>query len=94
MYKINPLTGKFNVVNSSVKNEFANVVEFDGVNKVFTTSKRFIPQSVVVMYGNIRQNYGIDYTAANVNGVGTITFLGDAPNPADNTTLYFDYDLI
>ena len=71
-----------------IYNESADIVEFDGVNKVFSTANKFKLGTTQVYYGTTRQPLGVAYTE-DLDGL-TITFLGDAPDPLV-ATLTFDY---
>jgi len=76
--------GTSNIVN----NEPAIPSEFDGINKTFTFSNTFKPGSTCVYYGTTRQPLDESYTES-IDGT-SITFLGDAPDPAV-ATLFWDY---
>ena len=71
-----------------IYNESADVVEFDGANKVFSTVNKFKLGTTQVYYGTTRQPLNVAYMES-LNGL-TITFLGDAPDPLV-ATLTFDY---
>lgn len=86
MYKLNPITGKLDLVtDTTVDNEPAKIAEFDGINKVFTTTNKFFPGSLKIQFDQLFLVPGVNFTDA---VSGTINFLGDAPNPADGVLLF------
>lgn len=71
-----------------IVNEAAKVLEYTGLNSVFTTTNQFVLGSVIVVHGGVILDPNTMFTAANVVGVGTITFLLGAPDPLTGELLF------
>lgn len=71
-----------------VVNEAAKVLEYTGLNSVFTTTNQFVLGSVIVVHGGVILDPNTMFTAANVGSLGTITFLLGAPDPLTGSLLF------